>query len=89
MCKPLLEKAIRERHPQAISHSGFMTAYWIFEPHKEKHISSHGSNIKYAVKKVEQGRDRIAERQNNLPLPNSSIVYTTATMPHVHNFYCQ
>jgi len=64
---------------QAISHSGFLTAYWIFE---EKHISSHGSKVKYAVNKVEQGRDRVAERQN-LPLPNSSVVYTTATMPYI------
>ena len=38
---------------QAISHSGFLTAYWIFE---EKHISSHSSKVKHAVNKVEQGK---------------------------------
>ena len=33
-----------------------MIAHWIFEPHEEKHISSNGSKVKYAVNNGEQGK---------------------------------
>ena len=46
-----------DAHSQAVSHSGLLITHWIFEPRDEKHVSSHGSKVEYAVKKVEQGND--------------------------------
>ena len=50
VCRPLLEKAIRERH--ILKPSPTLGSCWIFE---EKHISSHGSKVKYALKKSRAG----------------------------------